>query len=106
MRIKVTSTCDVRDASSMVVDHLVKAQEQLKSLSSQKFNYWQVGELLEQINLTRDKLANIDQSLDDASNIASGWLEVVLSTSKEGEGDTAADETQEGLEVEKTKVEI
>jgi len=45
MRIKVTSTCDVRDASSMVVDHLVKAQEQLKSLSSQKFNYWQVGEL-------------------------------------------------------------
>ena len=106
MRIKVTSTCDVREASSLVVDRIVKTQEELKALSSQKFNYWQVGELLEQINLTRDKLASIDQDLDDASNIASGWLEAVLSKANDTEDNTIDNETQEAQEVEQTRTEI
>ena len=106
MRIKVTSTCDVREASSLVVDRIVKTQQELKALSSQKFNYWQVGELLEQINLTRDKLASIDQDLDDASNIASGWLEAVLSKADDAEHNVADNETQEVQEVEQTRTEI
>ena len=64
MRVKVTSTCDMNEASSVVVELLVRVQEQLRSLSNQRFNYWQVSDLLTQINSTREALANIDQNLE------------------------------------------
>jgi len=78
MRAKVTTTCKLSDASSVVVEILLKAQDELRALSNRRFNHWQVGELVSQISSLRDSLSDIDQSLDDASNIASGWLEATM----------------------------
>ena len=79
MKVKVTNTCEMSEASSVAVDLLLRAQEELRALSNKKFNYWQVAELLMQIDSLRKNLADIDHSLSDASNIASGWLEAIIS---------------------------
>jgi len=103
MRVKVTSTCDMNEASSVVVELLVRVQEQLRSLSNQRFNYWQVSDLLTQINSTREALANIDQNLEDATNITSGWLEAVITATQ----DADVDQDIEGeVEVDTRKDEI
>ena len=78
MKVKVSKTCEINEVSSIVINTLVSVQGQLSALSNHKFNYWQVGELLSQIDLLRNSLSNIDSDLDDASSIASGWLEAVL----------------------------
>lgn len=83
MRAKVTLTCDLSEAPDMVIDILRKTSESLRFLSNEKYNYWQVGELLAQIDSIRTELENIDNKLNDASNIASGWLEVMLDASKD-----------------------
>ena len=53
-----------------------------------------MSELLGQIDSLRQDLANIDQNLDDASNIASGWLDAMISATQNPEGPELA----EGLE--------
>jgi len=78
MRAKVTRTCNLSDASSVVVEILSRAQDDLRLLSNKKFNHWQISELISQISSLRDSLSDIDQSLDDANNIASGWLEATM----------------------------
>ena len=98
MRVKVVNTCDMSEASSVVVALLAQVQKELDFLSSKKFNYWQVSELLMQIESMRESLANIDHGLGDASNIASGWLEAYLDEAKEPiEG--LADSVQDNNEV-------
>ena len=77
MKAKVTLTCDLDEASSMVVDILRRATSELRALSDKKFNHWQVNELLMQIGECRAELERIDNMFNDASNIASGWLEVM-----------------------------
>ena len=103
MRVKVTSTCDMNEASSVVVELLVRVQEQLRSLSNQRFNYWQVSDLLTQINSTREALANIDQNLEDATNITSGWVEAVITATQDADVDQ---DTEGEVEVDTRKDEI
>ena len=90
MRVKVASTCDLSEASSVVVGLLTQAQEKLSVLSNKKFNHWQVSELLVQIESMREDLANIDHSLSDASNIAAGWLEAFISEAQISEEELGA----------------
>ena len=78
MKVKVQKTCELDEVSSIVIDTLVRVQSELGALSNQKFNYWQVGELLSQIDSLRESLADIDHALGDAVNIASGWLEAII----------------------------
>ena len=85
MRVKVTSTCNMDEASSVVVNLLSQTQEKLNVLSNKKFNHWQVSELLAQIESMRESLANIDHSLDDASNIAAGWLRAFMDEAQTSE---------------------
>ena len=96
MRVKITSTCDISEASSIVVNILARAQEELRALSNKKFNYWQVSELLTQINSLRSDIADIDHGLDDATSIASGWLEVILEAAQNP--DQESDPTTQGQE--------
>ena len=83
MRAKVTLTCDLNEAPDIVIDILRSTSESLRSLSNEKFNYWQVGELLDQIHDIRSELENIDNKLNDATNIATGWLEVMIGATDE-----------------------
>jgi len=95
MKVKVTSTCEISEAPSVAVGLLACAQEELRALSNKKFNYWQVSELLMQISSLRENLANIDHSLNDVSNIASGWLEAVISEVQASEEDLHGIEPEE-----------
>lgn len=101
MRVKVTSTCEMNEASSVAVDLLLRAQEELKALSNKKFNYWQVSELLAQISFLREELAKIDHNLDDAFNIASGWLEAAVGEAQALERDSDIPTQEEDLVDEK-----
>ena len=92
MRAKVTLTCDLGEAPDMVIDILRDASESLRFLSNQKFNYWQVPELLLQIDSIRTELESIDNKLGDAANIATGWLEVMLDPPNKADESSATKE--------------
>ncbi len=96
MRAKVTLTCDLNEAPDIVIDILRSTSESLRSLSNEKFNYWQVGELLDQIHDIRSELENIDNKLNDATNIATGWLEVMIGATDEvADANTAKEDVDE-----------
>lgn len=78
MRTKVTLMCDLDETPSLVIEALQRATEDLRALSNKKFNYWQVSEMLMQIDYVRRELESIDSRLCDATNVATGWLETML----------------------------
>ena len=106
MKVKVQKTCELHEVSSIVVDTLVRAQGELAALSNQKFNYWQVSELLSQINSLRLSLTDIDHELDDAAGLASGWLEAIIRESQTLDDNTepAAKEQEGAIDEEKEEI--
>ena len=106
MKVKVQKTCELHEVSSIVVDILVSAQSELRTLSNQKFNYWQVGELLSQIDSLRSSLTDIDHALDDAASIATGWLEAIIREAQPPDGDPESNEKEQEETIDEEKEEI
>jgi|6_EtaG_2_1085325.scaffolds.fasta_scaffold04477_5 hypothetical protein len=106
MKVKVQKTCELDEVSSIVIDTLVRVQGELGMLSNQKFNYWQVSELLSQIDSLRGSLTNIDHALDDAASIASGWLEAVIREAQPPGSEPGPTEEEQEETIDEEKEEI
>ena len=73
MRVKLTTSCNIEEVPGVVVECLLKAKSKLSSMSDMSLNYFSVEDLTSQIAELRYQLSDLDQTLEEAHNIAAGY---------------------------------
>jgi len=85
MKAKITITRDIKEIPDLIVDSVNRAKQKLEAVSQFKFNYLDPADLAQQISAQRLEMSDIDDMLEDAQTLATGYVNALNPQSEEPE---------------------
>ena len=73
MRVRMTTSCELKEVPGIILGELQKIKFKLRLLSEGDFNYFSMETLAEQIPELRYQLSDLDLALEDAQKVLAGY---------------------------------